>query len=52
MSDKDNKDIKPATVDTAAERIKRGSPSLSSEQARSIARETAERINRQRREKR
>lgn len=47
MSDKD---IKPATVDKAAEKIKQANPSLSSEKARAIARETAERINRQRRQ--
>ena len=45
----DSKDIKPATVDKAAEQIKKSNPSLSSEQARKVARETAERINRQRR---
>jgi len=50
MSDK--KDIKPATVDNLAERIKRSNPSLSSEQARKIAREGAERTNRERREQR
>jgi hypothetical protein len=46
-----DKDIKPATVDKAAEKIKQSNPSLSSEKARAIARETAERINRQRRER-
>ena len=44
-------DIKPATVDKAAEQIKKSQPSLSSEQARKIARESAERINRQSRER-
>ena len=43
-------DIKPSTVDKAAEKIKQSNPSLSSEQARKVARETAERINRQRRQ--
>lgn len=47
----ESKDIKPATVDMAAEQIKKSNPSLSSEKARAIARETAERINRQRRER-
>ena len=41
----DSKDIKPATVDKAAEQIKKSNPSLSSEQARKVARETAERLN-------
>jgi hypothetical protein len=45
-----DKDIKPATVDKAAEKIKQSNPSLSSEQARKVAREAAERINRQRRQ--
>jgi cytochrome c551/c552 len=45
-----SKDIKPATVDKAAEQIKKSQPSLSSEQARKIARDTAERLNRQRRQ--
>ena len=44
-------DIKPATVDKAAEQIKKSQPSLSSEQARKIARESAERLNRQSRER-
>lgn len=48
MSDKN---IKPATVDRAAEQIKKSNPSLSSEKARQIARESAERLNRQRRER-
>lgn len=48
MSD-DKRDIKPATVDKVAEKVKQSRPSLSSEQARAIARETAERINRERR---
>lgn len=43
-------DVKPATVDKAAEQIKKNNPSISSEKARAIARESAERINRQRRE--
>lgn len=43
-------DVKPATVEKAAEQIKKSNPSLSSEKARQIARESAERINRQRRE--
>jgi hypothetical protein len=45
-----NGEIKPAVVDKVAEQIKKSSPSLSSEQARKIARESAERINRERRE--
>lgn len=44
-------DIKPATVDKAAEQIKKSQPSLSSEDARKIARESAERLNRQSRER-
>lgn len=44
-------DIKSGTVDKAAEQIKKSNPSLSSEQARKIARESAERINRQSRER-
>ena len=40
-------DIKPSTVDKVAEQIKKSNPSLSSEQARKIARDSAERINRQ-----
>lgn len=44
-------DIKSSTVDKAAEKIKKSNPSLSSEQARKIARESAERINRQNRER-
>lgn len=40
-------DIKQSTVDKAAEQIKKSTPSLSSEQARKIARDSAERINRQ-----
>ena len=44
-------DIKPSTVDKVAEKIKQSTPSLSSEQARKIARESAERINRQSRER-
>lgn len=44
-------EVKPATVDKAAEQIKKSNPSLSSEQARKIAREGAERINRERRER-
>lgn len=44
-------DIKTGTVDKAAEKIKQSNPSLSSEQARKIARESAERINRQNRER-
>lgn len=44
-------DVKPATVDKAAEQIKKSNPSLSSEKARQIARESAERINRNRRER-
>lgn len=45
------KDIKPSTVDKLAEKIKQSTPSLSSEQARKVARESAERINRERRER-
>ena len=44
-------DVKTSTVDKAAEQIKKSNPSLSSEQARKIAREGAERINRERRER-
>jgi hypothetical protein len=44
-------EIKSSTVDKAAEQIKKSNPSLSSEQARKIARESAERINRQSRER-
>jgi hypothetical protein len=44
-------EVKPATVDKAAEQIKKSNPSLSSEQARKIAREGAERINQERRER-
>ncbi len=43
-------DVKPATVEKAAEQIKKSNPSLSSEQARDLARKGAERINRERRE--
>ena len=46
-----NKEIKPSAVDKMAERIKQTTPSLSSEQARKVARESAERINRERRER-
>jgi hypothetical protein len=45
------KDVKPSSVDKMAERIKQTTPSLSSEQARKVARESAERINRERRER-
>lgn len=41
-----SKDVKPATVDKVAEQIKKTNPSLSSEQARRIARDSAERIAR------
>jgi hypothetical protein len=44
-------DIKTSTVDKVAEKIKQSSPSLTSEQARKIAREGAERLNRQSRER-
>jgi hypothetical protein len=44
-------DIKTSTVDKVAEKIKQSSPSLTSEQARKSAREGAERINRQSRER-
>jgi len=44
-------EIKPATVDKAAEQIKKNNPSISSAKARQIARESAERVNRQRRER-
>jgi hypothetical protein len=44
-------EIKSSTVDKAAEKIKQSNPSLSSEQARKIARESAERITRQSRER-
>jgi hypothetical protein len=40
------KEVKPSTVDKVAEKIKQNNPSLSSEKARAIARESAERINR------
>lgn len=43
-------DVKTTTVEKAAEQIKKSNPSLSSEQARKIAREGAERINRERRQ--
>jgi hypothetical protein len=46
-----SKEIKPSSVDKMAERIKQTTPSLSSEQARKVARESAERINRERRER-
>ena len=46
-----NKDVKPSSVDKMAERIKQTTPSLSSEQVRKVARESAERINRERRER-
>lgn len=45
-------EIKTNTVDKVAEQIKKNSPSLSSEQARKIARESAERINQQQRQRR
>ena len=45
-------EIKTNTVDKVAEQIKKSSPSLSSEQARKIARESAERINQQQRQRR
>jgi len=48
MSDRD---IKPSVVDKVAQKIKESSPSLSSEKARQMARESAERINRERRER-
>lgn len=44
-------EIKSSTVDKVAEKIKQSNPSLSSEQARKIARESAERINRNSRER-
>lgn len=44
-------DIKPSTVDKVAEKIKQSNPSLSSEKARQMARESAERINRNSRER-
>lgn len=42
------KDIKPATVDKLGQKIKESNPSMSSEKARAIARETVEKVNRQR----
>lgn len=47
----DGKEIKPATVEKLAEHIKKSEPSISSEKARQMARESAERINRERRER-
>jgi hypothetical protein len=44
-------DIKNSTVDKVAEKIKQSNPSLSSEKARQMARESAERINRNSRER-
>lgn len=44
-------EIKSSTVDKVAEKIKQSNPSMSSEQARKIARDGAERINRQSRER-
>ena len=44
-------EIKTSTVDKVAEKIKQSNPSMSSEQARKIARDGAERINRQSRER-
>ena len=41
-----SKDIKTGTVDKVAENIKKSNPSMSSEQARRIARDSAERIAR------
>jgi hypothetical protein len=46
-----NKDVAPSVVDKVAQKIKESSPNLSSEKARQIARESAERINRERRER-
>lgn len=48
MSDK-SKEVPPAVVDKLASMITKNS-NLSSEQARKIARESAERVNRERRE--
>lgn len=44
-------EIKSSTVDKVAEKIKQSNPSMSSEQARKIARDGAERINRNSRER-
>jgi hypothetical protein len=44
-------EIKSSTVDKVAEKIKQSNPSMSSEQARKIARDGAERVNRQSRER-
>lgn len=44
-------EIKSSTVDKVAEKIKQSNPSMSSEQARKIARDGAERVNRQNRER-
>lgn len=43
-------DVKRSTVDRAAEQIKKSNPSMSSEKAHKIAREGAEKINRERKE--
>lgn len=44
-------EIKSSTVDKVAEKIKQSNPSISSEKARQMARESAERINRNSRER-
>lgn len=42
-------DVKRSTVEKAAEQLKKSNPSMSSEKAHKIAREGAEKINRERR---
>jgi hypothetical protein len=42
-------DVKRSTVEKAAEQIKKNNPSISSEKAHKIARDGAEKINRERR---
>jgi hypothetical protein len=44
-------DLKRSTVEKAAEQIKKSNPSMSAEKAHKIAREGAEKINRERRSK-
>ena len=42
-------DVKRSTIEKAAEQLKKSNPSMSSEKAHKIAREGAEKINRERR---
>lgn len=44
-------EVKKQVVEKVAEQIKKSNPSMSSEKARQIARESAERVNRERRER-